>query len=95
MLQERRLNNRGEQYVVGPTGTPLTLHDLPPANTDRWVIRRKAEVVAAVRGGLLSLEEACERYVLTVEEYLSWQRSIDRHGLAGLRTTRIQDYRAS
>jgi len=23
--------------VVGPTGTPLTLHDLPPANTDRWV----------------------------------------------------------
>ena len=53
----------------------------------------KAEVVAAVRGGLLSLEEACERYVLTVEEYLSWQRSIDRHGLAGLRTTRIQQYR--
>ena len=49
--------------------------------------------MAAVRGGLLSLEEACERYVLTVEEYLSWQRSIDRHGLAGLRTTRIQDYR--
>jgi hypothetical protein len=32
---------------------------------------------------------------LTVEEYLSWQRSIDRHGLAGLRTTRIQDYRAN
>jgi hypothetical protein len=50
-------------------------------------------VVAAVRGGLLSLEEACERYVLTVEEYLGWQRSIDRHGLAGLRTTKIQKYR--
>ncbi|MEM7637334.1 MAG: DUF1153 domain-containing protein, partial [Pseudomonadota bacterium] len=30
-----------------------------------------------------------------VEEYLSWQRSIDRHGLAGLRTTRIQDYRVN
>lgn len=53
MLQERRLNSKGEQYVVGPTGTPLTLNDLPPSNTDRWVIRRKAEVVAAVRGGLL------------------------------------------
>ncbi len=39
MLQERRLNQRGEQYVVGPTGTPLTLRDLPPPNTDRWVIR--------------------------------------------------------
>jgi hypothetical protein len=50
-------------------------------------------VVAAVRGGLLSLEEACSRYMLTVEEFLAWQRSIDRHGLAGLRTTRIQQYR--
>jgi hypothetical protein len=57
------------------------------------VIRRKAEVVAAVRGGLLSLEEACQRYTLTVEEFLAWQQSIDRHGLAGLRTTRIQQYR--
>ena len=93
MLQERRLNSKGEQYVVGPTGTPLTLKDLPPSNTDRWVIRRKAEVVAAVRGGLLSLEEACQRYTLTVEEFLAWQQSIDRHGLAGLRTTRIQQYR--
>ncbi|MFM8748224.1 MAG: DUF1153 domain-containing protein [Aestuariivirga sp.] len=82
-------------YVIGPDGSPLTVADLPPAGNQRWVIRRKAEVVAAVRGGLLSLEEACERYVLTVEEYLSWQRSIDRHGLAGLRTTRIQDYRAN
>ena len=82
------------RYVIGPDGSPLTVADLPPANTKRWVIRRKAEVVAAVRGGLLSLAEACERYVLPVEEYLSWQRSIDRHGLAGLRTTRIQDYRS-
>ncbi|AJY47631.1 DUF1153 domain-containing protein [Martelella endophytica] len=81
------------KYVIGPDGSPLTVADLPPSNTRRWVIRRKAEVVAAVRGGLLSLEEACERYCLTVEEFLSWQSSIDDHGLAGLRTTRIQQYR--
>ncbi len=81
------------KYVIGPDGSPLTVSDLPPASTRRWVIRRKAEVVAAVRGGLLSLEEACERYTLTVEEFLSWQSSIDQHGLAGLRTTRIQEYR--
>jgi hypothetical protein len=80
-------------YVIGPDGSPLTIADHHPPGTRRWVIRRKAEVVAAVRGGLLSLEEACNRYTLTVEEYLSWQRSIDRHGLAGLRTTRIQQYR--
>jgi Protein of unknown function (DUF1153) len=71
------------------------LDDLPPPGIKRWVIRRKAEVVAAVRAGILSLDEACERYKLSVEEFLSWQRSIDRHGLRGLRTTRIQDYRAS
>lgn len=81
------------KYVIGPDGSPLTVADLPPQNTRRWVIRRKAEVVAAVRGGLLSLEEACNRYTLTVEEFLSWQASIDEHGLAGLRTTRIQQYR--
>ncbi len=81
------------KYVIGPDGSPLTIADLPPQGTKRWVIRRKAEVVAAVRGGLLSLEEACNRYTLTVEEFLAWQHSIDRHGLAGLRTTRIQQYR--
>jgi hypothetical protein len=82
-----------QRYVVGPDGSPLTIADLPTKDTKRWVIRRKAEVVAAVRGGLLSLEGACERYKLTVDEFLSWQRSIDRHGLPGLRATSIQDYR--
>ncbi len=80
-------------YVIGPDGSPLTIADLPPPSTKRWVIRRKAEVVAAVRGGLLSLEEACTRYTLTVEEFLAWQRAIDKYGLAGLRTTRVQQYR--
>jgi Protein of unknown function (DUF1153) len=81
------------RYVIGPDGRVLTLADLPPRNTKRWVIRRKAELVAAVRGGLLSLEEACERYALTIDEFLSWQRTLDRHGLPGLRATRVQDYR--
>ena len=81
------------KYVIGPDGAPLTLADLPDTNTTRWVVHRKAQVVAAVRGGLLTLEEACDRYRLTVDEFLSWQHSIDRHGLAGLRTTKVQDYR--
>ena len=84
---------RRPKYVLGPDGSPLTMTDLPAPGTKRWVIRRKAEVVAAVRGGLLSLEEACSRYMLTVDEFLSWQSSIDQHGLAGLRTTRVQKYR--
>ncbi len=93
MLQEQRVNKQGERYVIGPTGAPLTVGDLPPPGTERWVIRRKAEVVAAVRGGLLSLDDACERYRLTNEEFLAWQKSIDQHGMQGLRTTRIQQYR--
>jgi hypothetical protein len=80
-------------YVIGPDGSPLTLADLPPPQTRRWVIRRKAEVVAAVRGGLLSLDEACKRYTLTVEEFLAWQRAIERFGMPGLRATRVQQYR--
>ena len=82
-----------ERGVVGPDGTRLTLETLPPPDTIRWVARRKAEVVAAVRGGLLSLEEACARYGLTTEELLSWERAVERHGLPGLRATRIQHYR--
>ena len=81
------------KYVIGPDGSPLTLADLPAPGANRWVIRRKALVIAAVRGGLLSLDEACARYMLTVEEYLSWQHSVDLHGLAGLRITRTQQYR--
>ncbi|HEV2300465.1 MAG TPA: DUF1153 domain-containing protein [Stellaceae bacterium] len=61
--------------------------ELPPAQTKRWVVRRKALVVAAVRSGALSLDDACCRYGLTVEEFLDWQNSIERHGLAGLRAT--------
>jgi hypothetical protein len=82
-----------EPYVIGPDGMPLTLADLPPRTTKRWVIRRKAEVVAAVRGGLLTLEEACERYQLTVEEFLAWQKAIEQYGMPGLRATRVQQYR--
>ena len=84
---------QGEPFVIGPDGSALTIKDLPPKTTKRWVIRRKAEVVAAVRGGLLSLESACERYDLTTEEFASWERAIDQHGIQGLRATRLQQYR--
>jgi Protein of unknown function (DUF1153) len=79
--------------VIGPLGESLTLESLPPPQTTRWVVRRKAEVVAAVNGGLLTVSEVCERYSLTLEEFASWQRAIDRSGMPGLRVTRIQHYR--
>jgi Protein of unknown function (DUF1153) len=78
--------------VVGIDGRRLTIADLPSPDTTRWVPRRKAEVLAAVCGGLLSLEEACSRYALSHEEILSWARSLAGFGLSGLRTTRTQLY---
>jgi Protein of unknown function (DUF1153) len=75
-------------------GTRLT-EQLPHPNTKRWVVRRKAAVVAAVRSGEVTLEEACRVYQLSKEEFLSWDRAFELHGLAGLRVTRIQQYRGS
>ena len=66
---------------------------LPPSDTKRWVARRKAVIVDAVRRGLISLDDACRRYRLSVEEFHAWQRAIEAHGVAGLRVTRLQIYR--
>jgi transposase-like protein len=68
---------------------------LPPADTRRWVVRRKAAVVAAVQSGKITLEEACRRYNLSEEEFRGWQRAFEAHGLPGLRATRLQQYRTS
>lgn len=90
MLQNQKI--RPEQ-VIGPLGEPLTLESLPPPETTRWVARRKAEVVAAVTGGLLTVGEACERYSLSLEEFTGWQRAHERSGMAGLCATRAQQHR--
>ncbi len=80
--------------VLGPSGKPITIEDLPPADTERWVVSRKMAVVAGVRAGLITLDEAYRRYRLSADEFASWQRLLDAHGLKGLRATRIQNYRA-
>lgn len=79
--------------VKGPDGRPLTLDDLPKPGISRWVTRRKAEVVAAVSGGLLTEEEARDRYDLSEEEFEGWRKLYSKYGRKGLRTTRIQQYR--
>jgi hypothetical protein len=71
----------------------IQLEDLPPPGVTRWVIRRKAQLVAAVEAGVITLDEALGRYSVSPEEFESWQRSLRRHGIYGLRTTRSQIYR--
>lgn len=71
----------------------MSLSDLPPRDTKRWVASRKAAVVAAVAQGLITEEDACDFYGLTVEELRSWRKALDDHGVGALRATRIQLYR--
>ncbi len=81
--------------TIAQMDKPLAMGDLPPPNLRRWIARRKADVVIAVRTGLLSLDGACARYGITAEEFLCWQRLLDEHGMQGLRVTRLQEYRHS
>jgi DNA-binding winged helix-turn-helix (wHTH) protein len=69
--------------------------DLPPLDTKRWVARRKATIVNAVHSGAMSPEEICRCYELSVEEFDTWQRAIETHGVKGLRVTRTQIYRGA
>ena len=65
-------------------------HELPPPDTERWTPRRKASVVKAVLSDVMSLEEVCRRYALSVEEFQSWHNAMERHGVRGLYTTKLQ-----
>lgn len=80
--------------VIGPDGARLTRADLPSPSTRRWVARRKAAVVAAVRGGMITQEEACRTWDLSPEELDSWLSAVSRHGINALRTTALQRYRS-
>ncbi|HEX3653627.1 MAG TPA: DUF1153 domain-containing protein [Rhizomicrobium sp.] len=79
--------------VRDSNGRPRAMADLPPPNLRRWVPQRKAQVVTAVREGVLTLEQACERYDLSFEEFCSWEQTMDHHGIVGLRVADIQHHR--
>ena len=72
------------EFVIGPHGTPITLDSLPARPVRRWVALRKAELVAAVHGGLLSAEQACAMYEIEREEFASWQNAVESLGVKGL-----------
>jgi hypothetical protein len=87
------MNDNIKLYNFPGNVTSPSAIDLPSPDTKRWVTRRKAVLVNAVRTGVISLEEVCRRYELSVEEFLAWERAIDAHGVPGLRVTRLQIYR--
>lgn len=83
----------GSPDLRAPADRARQMSGLPPPNVKRWTVRRKAAVVTAVASGAMTQEEACRRYQLSEEEFLSWQRAYEAHGLPGLRSTRLQQYR--
>ncbi|TVP96707.1 MAG: DUF1153 domain-containing protein [Roseinatronobacter sp.] len=83
----------GPRAVTLKDGTVLSLADLPPNDTRRWVASRKAIVIKAVEAGLLSRKAALERYNLSEEEFDQWQNAIKKHGIDALKVTALQKYR--
>ncbi|HKD46413.1 MAG TPA: DUF1153 domain-containing protein [Rhizomicrobium sp.] len=85
-----RTRNFGRaDQILGVDGGMLTAADLPPKNLKRWVARRKAEIIAAVEGGLLTESEACARYNISREEFESWCNAFQKDGLQGLRARKL------
>jgi hypothetical protein len=78
-------NIKRADQILGPDGSLLGAADLPPKNLKRWVARRKADIVAAVEGGLLAEAEACARYNISREEFSAWRSAYESDGVAGLR----------
>ena len=83
----------GPRTVTLPDGSILTMADLP-SGRERWVARRKAVVVRAIEHGLLSRDDAIERYALTEEELAGWIVAVSRHGTDALKVKAIQKFRA-
>jgi hypothetical protein len=65
-------------FVVGPFGEKLTRDNLPPTRPRRWVLRRKAEIAAAVRGGLVTRDEILEKYGISSSELDDWMGVLKR-----------------
>ena len=80
----------GLRAVTLGDGTVMTIADLPPARTRRWVASRKAAVVRGVVHGLISKDDALERYSLSDDEFIEWVRADSTYGEGALKATMVQ-----
>ncbi|MFK7877305.1 MAG: DUF1153 domain-containing protein [Paracoccaceae bacterium] len=83
----------GPRAVTLPDGQIMSRADLPPDGTRRWVVSRKVAVVRGVLYGLISQEEALEKYDLSDEEFTSWIKAVADFGEEALKATSVQKYR--
>ena len=83
----------GPRAVTLPDGSVITLADLPPRNTRRWVASRKAAVVRGVMYGLISEENVQKNCGISSDEFQEWVRAVSLHGEGALKATLLQKYR--
>ncbi|MFK7881926.1 DUF1153 domain-containing protein [Roseobacter sp.] len=83
----------GPRSVTLADGSVMTLADLPPANTRRWVASRKAAVVRGVAYGLMTQSDALKRYQISSDEFQEWVKAVSEHGEDALKATTLQKYR--
>ncbi|QIE44374.1 DUF1153 domain-containing protein [Pseudohalocynthiibacter aestuariivivens] len=83
----------GPRAVTLPDGTVMTQGDLPAPDTRRWVASRKLAVVRGVLYGLISQEDACDRYALSEDEFCEWIRAVSLHGEEALKATALKEFR--
>lgn len=70
-------------------GTIFSVRELPRRN-GRWTAGRKAEVVCAIMSGILTVQEAMDRYNLSEEELSRWHNTLAASGQEALRVNQIQ-----
>ena len=83
----------GPRSVTLANGSVMTLADLPPANTKRWVASRKAAVVRGVAYGLIAQGDALKKYQISEDEFHQWVKAVSEHGEEALKATALQKYR--
>ncbi|MDW3221390.1 MAG: DUF1153 domain-containing protein [Paracoccaceae bacterium] len=83
----------GPRSVTLADGSVMTLADLPPANTRRWVASRKAAVVRGVAYGLMTQSDALKKYMISDDEFQEWVKAVSEHGEGALKATALQKYR--
>lgn len=71
-------------------GNVITPNDLPSPETIRWTPNKKFIVVQAIKGGLITKEEALDRWGMLENELRIWEEGFKSHGVNGLKTTHYQ-----
>lgn len=97
LLKEHRDNDsqyerKSKPYAV-LDGNAITVDDLPSDVDVRWGPGLKKKLVALVRAGLFSFEEAEKRYAISREELSGWIRKYEEHGPKGLHSMKTQQLR--